>query len=469
VLPRGLLRRHANVLSYIARLLDLFCVFAGAFLAFVWRFKNPEFPTHYVTAILLGLLLTILYFSLSGIYESWRGRSWFHQVKIVSLSWFSVVATLVLITFLTKTSTDFSRQWMIGWAISSWFLLLAFRFTLAYILRSMRRKGWNSKQIVIIGAGHIGQNAADKIMSADWTGLHILAFLDDDPSLHGKKYYGAEVLGGVGLINSVLGKEVLDEVWIALPLRAEQRVKDILHDLRHSTVTIRFIPGMFGSRLLNYSVTEIAGMAVLDLSTSPMEGFNRYLKAFEDRMLSLIILILISPLLMIIALGVRFSSPGPVLFKQMRHGWDGKPVKVYKFRTMVVHTEEEGKVTQASKDDSRITPLGAFLRRSSLDELPQFFNVLQGRMSIVGPRPHAIAHNEEYKDQIDEYMLRHKVKPGITGWAQVNGWRGETDTLEKMQKRIEYDLYYIDHWSLWFDLKIIFLTLFKGFVDKNAY
>jgi putative colanic acid biosynthesis UDP-glucose lipid carrier transferase len=200
-----------------------------------------------------------------------------------------------------------------------------------------------------------------------------------------------------------------------------------------------------------------------------MEGFNRYIKAFEDRVLAFFILILISPLLAVIAIGVKLTSPGPVLFKQLRHGWDGKPIKVYKFRTMVLHAEENGRVTQARKNDDRITPFGAFLRRTSLDELPQFFNVLQGRMSIVGPRPHAIAHNDEYKDQIDEYMLRHKVKPGITGWAQVNGWRGETDTLEKMQKRIEYDLYYIDHWSLWFDIKIIVLTLFKGFVGNNAY
>jgi len=208
---------------------------------------------------------------------------------------------------------------------------------------------------------------------------------------------------------------------------------------------------------------------LMNLSTTPMEGFNRYLKAFEDRLLALLILILISPLLLIIAIGVKLSSPGPILFKQLRHGWDGKPIKIYKFRTMFEHSEEGGKVTQAGRQDARVTPFGAFLRRTSLDELPQFFNVLQGRMSIVGPRPHALAHNEEYKDQIDAYMLRHKVKPGITGWAQINGWRGETDTLEKMQKRVEYDLYYIDHWSLWFDLKILLLTLFKGFVGKNAY
>ncbi|MDH5184914.1 MAG: exopolysaccharide biosynthesis polyprenyl glycosylphosphotransferase, partial [Gammaproteobacteria bacterium] len=177
----------------------------------------------------------------------------------------------------------------------------------------------------------------------------------------------------------------------------------------------------------------------------------------------------ISPLLLFIAISIKLSSKGPVFFKQMRHGWDGRIIKVYKFRSMKVHQEFDGTVTQAIKRDPRITKIGAFLRRTSLDELPQFYNVLQGRMSIVGPRPHAVAHNEHYKEVVDQYMLRHKVKPGITGWAQVNGWRGETDTVEKMQKRVEFDLFYIENWSFWFDLKIIFLTVFKGFVDKNAY
>jgi len=358
---------------------------------------------------------------------------------------------------------------MVAWVILGWLLLLIFRFALAYVLRTMRQKGWNSKQVVVIGAGVIGRQTVQNICEADWAGLHVLALLDDNPALHGRRFSDVEVLGGADLIKSILENEVIDEVWIALPLRAEGRVKDILHELRHSTVTIRFVPGMFGTRLLNYSVTEVAGMAVLDLSTSPMEGGNRFIKAFEDRVLAFIILILIGPLLVVIAIAVKLTSPGPVLFKQLRHGWDGKPIKIYKFRTMFQHSEENGKVTQAGRQDARVTSFGAFLRRTSLDELPQFFNVLQGRMSIVGPRPHALAHNEEYKDQIDAYMLRHKVKPGITGWAQINGWRGETDTLEKMQKRVEYDLYYIDHWSLWFDLKIIFITLFKGFVGKNAY
>jgi putative colanic acid biosynthesis UDP-glucose lipid carrier transferase len=200
-----------------------------------------------------------------------------------------------------------------------------------------------------------------------------------------------------------------------------------------------------------------------------MVGINRVIKALEDRILGLVILVLVSPFILAIAIAIKLTSKGPVFFKQMRHGWDGKPIKVYKFRTMVQHMAENGQVVQASRQDTRVTKIGAFLRQTSLDELPQFWNVLQGRMSIVGPRPHALQHNEQYKDQIDLYMLRHKVKPGITGWAQIHGWRGETDTLDKMKKRVEYDLYYIENWSLWLDIKIIFLTLFNGFIHKNAY
>jgi len=208
---------------------------------------------------------------------------------------------------------------------------------------------------------------------------------------------------------------------------------------------------------------------VLDLSVSPMMGINRNVKAFEDRILAALALMLAGPLMLLIAIGVKLSSPGPTLFRQRRHGWDGNLIVIYKFRTMMAHTQSDGQITQACKNDFRVTRFGAFLRRTSLDELPQLINVLQGRMSIVGPRPHAVEHNEHYKDLIDAYMQRHKVKPGITGWAQVNGWRGETDTLEKMKKRVEYDLYYIEHWSLWLDLKVIFLTLMKGFIHPNAY
>ena len=262
---------------------------------------------------------------------------------------------------------------------------------------------------------------------------------------------------------------MFDEVWIALPLKSEKRVNQVLDRLKNSTITIRYIPDIFGFRLLNHSVSEVAGIPVINISSTPMVGIHRFIKAIEDRFIALVIILLISPLLLLISLFIKFTSTGPILFKQMRHGWDGKQIKIYKFRTMLVHSEDNGAVTQAKINDVRITKLGAFLRKTSLDELPQFFNVLQGRMSIVGPRPHAVEHNDYYKEHIDSYMKRHKVKPGITGWAQINGFRGETDTLDKMKKRVEYDLFYIENWSVWFDLKIIIKTIFHGFVDKNAY
>ncbi|MCF6255908.1 MAG: undecaprenyl-phosphate glucose phosphotransferase [Gammaproteobacteria bacterium] len=469
MLPRGLLKEYASVLSFVARVFDVLCILLGALLAYTWRFDHWPMPANYQMAILLGVLFTLMFFSVSGVYGSWRGKSWLHQAQTITLAWFSVVALLIIVAFLTKTGTLFSRQWMVVWVISAWSLLLLFRFSLTIILRAMRKKGWNHKRIIIVGAGSLGQSVAQNILDADWTGLEVVGFLDDGESLRGHWIKGVEVLGGAGKANLAIQQKSADEIWLALPLKAEDRVKEILYDLRHSTATIRFVPGIFGFRLLNHSVTDVAGMAVMDLSASPMVGLNRAIKAVEDRVLALLILVLISPLLAFVALGVKFSSPGPMLFKQKRHGWDGKPIKIYKFRSMVVHCEDGDTVTQARKCDYRITKFGAFLRRTSLDELPQFVNVLQGKMSIVGPRPHAIAHNEQYKDQIEAYMLRHKVKPGITGWAQVNGWRGETDTLDKMRKRVEYDLYYIENWSLWFDIKIIIRTVFTGFTNKNAY
>jgi putative colanic acid biosynthesis UDP-glucose lipid carrier transferase len=261
----------------------------------------------------------------------------------------------------------------------------------------------------------------------------------------------------------------IDEVWIASPLRAERRVRNILYALRDSAVSLRFVPDVFGAHVLNQRVNIVGGLPVIDLLPSPMVGINRVLKALEDRVLALVVLLTVSPLLVLLAIGVKLSSCGPIFFRQQRHGWDGKPFTLYKFRTMVVHAEADDRVTQARKEDPRVTRFGAFLRRTSLDELPQLINVLRGHMSLVGPRPHASAHHEYYKEIIESYRQRYRVKPGITGWAQVNGLRGETDVLEKMEKRLQYDLYYIENWSLSFDLKIIFLTLFRGFIHVNAY
>jgi putative colanic acid biosynthesis UDP-glucose lipid carrier transferase len=263
---------------------------------------------------------------------------------------------------------------------------------------------------------------------------------------------------------------VLEIVFVSLPLQAEKRVREILDQLGDTTATVFYVPDLFVFNLVSSRCVMIQGIPCFSVYGSPFdqEPLDGLLKRTEDVILSTLILLFALLPMLLIAIGVKISSPGPVIFRQRRYGVDGAPIDVWKFRTMTV-CENGSKVTQATRSDPRIKPFGAFLRRYSLDELPQFFNVLQGRMSIVGPRPHAVAHNELYRKEISQYMLRHKVKPGITGLAQVSGCRGETDTLEKMERRVAYDLRYIQNWSLLLDLKIIFLTLFRVFRDPNAY
>ena len=370
---------------------------------------------------------------------------------------------------LFKVSERFSRIWLINWFVLSFALIVGYRFLTYLLLIWIRESGYNRRNVLVVDAGDLGKSISQNLLTQRSSGYDIALFLDDNPELLGTSIDGVKVFTDMEKIEFYVNELNIREVWIALPLRAEKRLKKIIGLLRYNMVSIKLIPDVFGLELLNHSVCKIVGIPALDLRTSPMIGWRLLVKYLEDRLIGLLIFILIIPLLILISMGVKLSSQGPVLFKQRRHGWDGKIINVYKFRTMKIHQENSAQVLQATKNDSRITKFGCFLRKTSLDELPQFYNVLQGRMSIVGPRPHAIEHNEMYKSKVDKYMLRHKVKPGITGWAQINGYRGETDTLEKMQKRVEYDLYYIQHWSLWLDLKIIFLTIFKGFAGKNAY
>lgn len=467
--PRGLLKEYASVLSMIARSLDVIAIAFGALLAFWWRFGYGMPIIDYQVSVLVAMLLCLGLFPQFDLYQSWRGKSRFLQIRTLSSAVFVLFACLILLAFITKTSSSYSRQWVAAWSLISWALLIGNRVVLGQVLRLMREKGFNQKRVVILGAGDLGRDVVARINDSLWTGLDVVAFLDDNKTLLGREINGIRVEGTLDHISKFIKEKKIDEVWIALPLRAEQRVKEVLIFLKYSTVTIRYVPDIFGFRLMNHSISEIAGLAVIDLSGSPMRGINRIVKSTEDRILALFFLIILSPIMLLIAIGVKLTSKGPVIFKQIRHGYDGRPIKIYKFRSMIVHTEKDNLVTQASRNDPRVTKFGLFLRTTSLDELPQFFNVLQGRMSIVGPRPHAIAHGELYKDKIDDYMKRHKVKPGITGWAQINGWRGETDTLNKMEKRVEFDLYYIQNWSLLFDIKIILLTLFKIFSLEKAY
>ncbi|VVC76466.1 UDP-glucose:undecaprenyl-phosphate glucose-1-phosphate transferase [Aquicella siphonis] len=469
MLPKGLLKEYSRVISLLTRAMDIVTVFLAGWLAFILRFNQVQIPSSYLTAIAMGLLFTSIVFSFFNIYASVRGEGFFRHIMTLVQAVCVMGLMLAGLSFFTKSGEAFSRTWFICWMGLTVFLLILFRCSLLLGLRIMRARGLNERRVVIMGAGELGSKFANTVQQALWTGFRIVAFMDDNARDKPAMVHQVPVIQTPDNLSAYLFREGIDEIWLALPLRAEARVKEILFELRHHTITTRFVLDIFGLDLLNHSITDVAGFPVLNIRSSPMTGVNRLIKAIEDRLIAAAILLLISPLLLLIAAGVKWSSRGPVFFKQQRLGWDGRIIKVYKFRTMYEHVEENGHVTQATLDDVRVTPFGRFLRRTSLDELPQFLNVLQGRMSIVGPRPHALAHNEIYKDSIHTYMQRHHVKPGITGWAQVNGWRGETDTLAKMQKRVEYDLYYINNWSLGFDLKIIFLTFFRGFVSQNAY
>ncbi len=311
-------------------------------------------------------------------------------------------------------------------------------------------------------------------MDTPWLGLRLSGFFDDrlcgevelQPGSKPDKSY--PILGNLNDMIAYIQENQVHMVYLALPLRAEERLREVVEALRDTTASVYYVPDVFTFSLLTAGFTDFRGIPLISLWETPFFGINGWVKRIEDLVLASLILLLVSPVMLLVALGVKLSSPGPIIFKQRRYGLDGHEITVYKFRTMRV-CEDGPQIRQATADDQRVTALGRFLRRTSLDELPQFINVLRGTMSIVGPRPHAVAHNEYYRRLIPGYMLRHKVRPGLTGWAQVNGWRGETETIDKMEKRVEYDLDYLRRWSLWFDLKIIWLTIFRGMKDSHAY
>lgn len=469
MIPRGLLKEYFNALILLLRSADAAIIFLSGYVAYYIKFNTLLLTSSYFSALTCGVLLSFFIFPFFQLYGAIRSNgfiAYFWRIfQAITLLWLLLAG----LGFITKTGDLYSRLWLAEWMMVSLLSLIVSRFILLYLLRLMRSHGLNERRVVIVGAGTMGIKLAETIQQALWTGFRIVSFMDDAAASKPALINDIPVMQLSDQLPEYLQMYQVDEIWITFPLQAEKRVKEILHQLRHSTITTRYLLDIFGLDLLNHSITDLAGFPVLNIRSTPMIGVNRVVKALEDRLIAGMILLVISPLMLLIGLGVKLTSTGPVFFKQQRLGWDGKVIKVYKFRTMMCHVEEKGKVTQATAEDKRVTPFGRFLRRTSLDELPQFINVLQGRMSIVGPRPHALAHNEQYKDSIHVYMQRHCMKPGITGWAQINGWRGETDTLDKMQKRVDFDLYYINNWSLWFDLKIIILTLFRGFVGRNAY
>jgi putative colanic acid biosysnthesis UDP-glucose lipid carrier transferase len=378
-----------------------------------------------------------------------------------------------LVGFLSKTSTIFSRLVVGSWIILVPTIQLTLRLLVYLGLRWIRSRGSNFRTVVIAGAGDLGQRLARNIITSPWLGLRLIGFFDDflaDPTVRpGVREDDFPLMGDLDDLVDYVKEHDIDMVYLALPMRAEERLRQAVEGLQDTTVSVFFAPDVFIFSLLGACLTDLRGVPLISLWESPFYGVNSWLKRAEDLLVASLFLLVSLPLMLIIALGVKVSSPGPVFFKQRRYGLDGKEITIYKFRTMTVCEDGAENFTQVKKDDSRVTRFGAFLRRISLDELPQLVNVLQGSMSIIGPRPHPLALNSQFRQHVPRYMLRHKIKPGLTGWAQVNGWRGETDNINKMEMRVAHDLDYLTNWSLWLDLKILFRTVWVVFKDRNAY
>lgn len=461
---KGILQSNSTVIAFVQRILDI-TIIVGCLWVAVALQEIPWLLQH-TTASLLAVFLFHFTSELDKLYISWRGLSIYKELKKTISHWFVSAALLFLsVNFLAPQYLN-PEGLQFYWFVSVLVSLCVYRVILRLILRALRSQGINTRSVVIAGAGTLGQQLANNIIANSSFGLVFGGYYDDTAPK--QKLVAAQTIGNLEQLVADCKEGGIDRVYIVLPPQAYERRKWLVKELADSTASVYIVPDVFTYQLLHSRSDVIMGIPTISIYDSPLDGSNAIIKRIEDIVLSTLILIMISPVLLGLALAVKFTSKGPVFFKQNRYGIDGKPIKVWKFRSMNVMEDGE-KVTQATKNDSRFTPIGQFIRKTSLDELPQFINVLQGQMSIVGPRPHAVAHNEEYRKLVEGYMLRHKVKPGITGWAQINGWRGETDTLDKMEKRIEFDLEYIRNWSLFFDLKIVFLTIFKGFVNKNAY
>lgn len=446
------IRLSAPWVPYFVRLADgLSILLAGIIALKIRLFLNVsvEFSVDLSGYYALCTIAAILFSALpANVYRSWRGAELPAMLSGIAGRWMGIVGLILLWMFVFKASQEFSRIWLVTWVFTALILLWLERFMMYLFLRFMRRRGFNLRHIALIGDGPAAKNLEQRLEASGWSGYSIALLIRqvDDVSI------------------SQLQEAEVDEVWLALPLSEEGAIRRILHALRHGTASIRYVPDLFALQLVNHGVTDVLGIPMFDLSTSPMTGMNQLLKWCEDKLFSSFILLLISPLMLLLAIGVKLTSPGPVFYRQERIGLNNKPFDMLKFRSMPVDTESNG-VEWGGSAAKATHPFGQFIRKTSLDELPQFLNVLKGDMSIVGPRPERPMFVEQFKEEIPDYMKKHLVKAGITGWAQVHGWRGDTD----LKTRIEYDIFYIENWTLWLDIKIIVMTIFKGFVNKNAY
>jgi putative colanic acid biosynthesis UDP-glucose lipid carrier transferase len=384
------------------------------------------------------------------------------------IRWGVLLALLFAIGYATKSSEEFSRLVIGTWAVVTPVPLIFLSVALHEYMRRLMHAPSNARVAVVAGYNDVSVTLVKRIRYAPELGIRVDGYFDDRSAERLGLPAGNELLGGLSDLAAHVNSGNVDVIFIALPMRQVQRVVDLLEELRDTTASIYFVPDIFVMDLIQSRTADISGVPVVAMCETPFHGSRGLIKRTMDIAISMAALLTLSPLLLLIALRIKLGSRGPVIFRQRRYGLDGQIIWVYKFRTMTV-TEDGADIQQATPDDVRITSFGRFLRRYSLDELPQLINVLQGSMSLVGPRPHAVAHNEIYRRLIKGYMVRHKVLPGITGLAQVNGCRGETSRLEEMKARIEYDLDYLRHWSPLLDVRILLQTVIQVLNDRKAY
>ncbi|MBN7771270.1 undecaprenyl-phosphate glucose phosphotransferase [Marinobacter daepoensis] len=428
--------------------------------------KSGDFPSTYRVLAVVSSLLAIPFYAVYRPFSTRNG--YLVGVARLAAAWGTLAATLFFIGFITKTTETYSREIVLQWMIGGFLLQSGAFIPLHKLALGLEAKLGAASACVVVGAGQLAHNLASKLRYERREDMLGLVELDDssDEDLGDSTYF--PVLGYVSQLRDIIRRNKVSRVYIALPARETDQIEGLYVDLLDANVDVVWVPDFANLKLLNHSIHDLGGMPAIHLNESPLTAYpgGALMKSLVDKTLALTGIVVLSPVLIGCAIAVKLSSPGPVLFRQKRHGWNGNIIEVLKFRSMKLHNDTQ--VKQAQKEDPRVTPAGRFLRRSSLDELPQLFNVLCGHMSLVGPRPHAVAHNDYYSDKILAYMARHRIKPGITGLAQISGYRGETETLDKMQKRVELDLEYINHWSLWLDVKILIKTPLT-LLSKNIY
>jgi len=415
-----------------------------------------------------NVILSLIVFSLTFPGSSRLATDAWRVVRNIALGWLAISGLLFVFGWASRYLGYFDPDVLLTWFWVAPLSQAAAHFVLRAVAPVIREMQGHTRRAVLAGMNEQGIDLARRLSGDVYANVRVMGFFDDrerERLDHREEY---PLLGRILDLPEYARKQPVDAIYLSLPMASQARILTLLEGLRDTTASIYFVPDTFVTDLIQGRMDVVGGVPVVAVCETPFTGFDGVVKRGSDFLLSLLIVALISPLLIAIALGVKLTSPGPAIFRQRRYGLDGREIVVYKFRTMTV-LEDGDTIEQVRKGDRRLTPFGAFLRRLSLDELPQFFNVLQGRMSIVGPRPHAVAHNELYRKLIRGYMLRHKVKPGITGWAQVNGFRGETETLEKMKARVEYDLEYLRNWSLRLDLFIIAKTVWVVFKTDRVY